>query len=60
VPFVALATVLVGESGPMIWHAKRSLPHILTAPGVGAKREREDEAVPVQHGSWYFLDAVWR
>jgi hypothetical protein len=53
-------SVLVGESGPMIWHANRSLFHILAAPGVGARGEREDEAVPVQHGSWYFLDAVWR
>jgi lysophospholipase L1-like esterase len=43
----------------MTWHAKAITTSYLTAPGAGAKGEREDEAAfPYTTASWYFLDAV--
>ena len=50
---------VVGESGPMTWHAKALQTSYLSAPGSGAKGQAEDEsAFPFTTTSWYFLDAV--
>ena len=56
---LAVSFHIAGESGPMTWHAKAITTSYLTAPGAGAKGEREDEsAFPYTTASWYFLDAV--
>jgi lysophospholipase L1-like esterase len=56
---LAVSFHIVGESGPMTWHAKALTTSYLTAPGAGAKGEREDEtAFRYTTASWYFLDAV--
>ena len=56
---LAVSFHVVGASGPMTWHAKALTTSYLTAPGAGAKGEREDEAAfPFTTTSWYFLDAV--
>jgi lysophospholipase L1-like esterase len=56
---LAVSFHVVGESGPMTWHAKALTTSYLTAPGAGAKGEREDEAAfSYTTASWYFLDAV--
>ncbi len=56
---LAVSFHVVGESGPMTWHAKALTTSYLTAPGAGVKGEREDEAAfPYTTASWYFLDAV--
>ena len=56
---LAVSFHIVGESGPMTWHAKALTTSYLTAPGAGTKGEREDEAAfRYTTASWYFLDAV--
>jgi len=56
---LAVSFHVVGESGPMTWHAKALTTSYLTAPGAGAKGQLEDEsAFPFTTTSWYFLDAV--
>ena len=56
---LAVSFHVVGESGPMTWHAKALTTSYLSAPGVGAKGQTEDEAAfPFTTTSWYFLDAV--
>ena len=56
---LAISFHVVGESGPMTWHAKALTTSYLTAPGAGAKGQLEDEsAFPFTTTSWYFLDAV--
>jgi lysophospholipase L1-like esterase len=56
---LAISFHVAGESGPMTWHAKALTTSFLTAPGVGAKGQLEDEsAFPFTTTSWYFLDAV--
>jgi len=56
---LAVSFHVVGESGPMTWHAKALTTSYLTAPGAGAKGESEDEhAFPFSTASWYFLDAL--
>ena len=56
---LAVSFHIVGESGPMTWHAKALTTSYLTAPGAGAQGKREDEAAfPYTTASWYFLDAV--
>jgi lysophospholipase L1-like esterase len=56
---LAVSFHVVGESGPMTWHAKALTTSYLTAPGAGSKGEVEDEpAFPFTTTSWYFLDAV--
>jgi hypothetical protein len=53
---LAVSFHVVGESGPMTWHAKAMTTSYLTAPGAGAKGEGEDEdAFPFSTASWYFL-----
>lgn len=50
---------VVGESGPMTWHAKALTTSFVTQPGAGMKGQAEDEAAfPFSTASWYFLDAV--
>jgi len=56
---LAVSFHIVGESGPMTWHAKALTTSYLTAPGAGSKGEQEDEAAfRYTTASWYFLDAV--
>ena len=58
-PKLAVSFHVVGESGPITWHAKALTTSYLTAPGAGAKGESEDEyAFPFGTASWYFLDAL--
>jgi len=50
---------VVGESGPMTWHAKGLQTSYVTAPGAGSLGELEHEAAyPNSTTSWYFLDAL--
>ena len=56
---LAVSFHVVGESGPMTWHAKALQTSYLSAPGAGSKGQAEDEAAfPFTTTSWYFLDAV--
>src|SRR4051812_26821542 len=56
---LAVSVHVVGESGPMTWHAKALATSYLTAPGAGSKGQATDEsAFPFTTTSWYFLDAV--
>jgi lysophospholipase L1-like esterase len=56
---LAVSFHVVGESGPMTWHAKALTTSYLTAPAAGSKGQIEDEsAFPFTTTSWYFLDAV--
>lgn len=56
---LAFSFHLVGESGPMTWHAKAMTTSYLTRPGAGPKGKIEDESpFPFTTTSWYFLDAV--
>jgi len=50
---------VVGESGPMTWHAKALQSSYVTWPGAGAKGNEEGEgAFPFATAAWYFLDAL--
>lgn len=56
---LAVSFHVVGESGPMTWHAKALQTSYLTAPAAGSKGAAEDEsAFPFTTTSWFFLDAV--
>jgi lysophospholipase L1-like esterase len=56
---LAVSFHVIGESGPMTWHAKALATSFVTAPGAGAKGASEDEAgFPYSTASWFFLDAV--
>jgi len=56
---LAVSLHVVGESGPMTWHAKALATSYLTAPGAGSKGQATDEsAFPFTTTSWYFLDAL--
>jgi lysophospholipase L1-like esterase len=56
---LAVSFHVVGESGPMTWHAKALTTSYLTAPGAGSRGKNEDEAAfPYSTASWFFLDAV--
>src|SRR5215469_5547696 len=56
---LAVSFRVVGESGPMTWHAKALTTSYVTPPGAGAKGREESEAsFPFPTTSWYFLDAV--
>lgn len=56
---LAVSFHIVGESGPMTWHAKALTTSYVTAPGAGSKGTSEDEA-PFLYttASWFFLDAI--
>jgi lysophospholipase L1-like esterase len=56
---LAVSFHVIGESGPMTWHAKALTTSFVTAPGAGAKGASEEEAsFPYSTASWFFLDAV--
>jgi lysophospholipase L1-like esterase len=56
---LAVSFHVVGETGPMTWHAKALQTSYVTAPGTGSKGKSEDEAAfPYSTSSWFFLDAV--
>jgi lysophospholipase L1-like esterase len=56
---LAVSFHIVGESGPLTWHAKAMQTSYLTMPGAGAQGHNESEAVfPLSTTSWYFLDAL--
>jgi lysophospholipase L1-like esterase len=55
---LAITFHVVGESGPMTWHAKALTTSYVTAPGVGAVAGDDEAAFPFSTASWYFLDAV--
>ena len=50
---------VVGETGPVTWHAKALQTSYVSPPGAGPLGAREDEgAYPNSTTSWYFLDAL--
>ncbi len=56
---LAVSFHVVGESGPMTWHAKGLTTSYVTEPGAGSRGANEDEAAfPYSTTSWYFLDAL--
>ena len=57
---LAISLHVVGQSGPMTWHAKGITTSYVTAPGAGsaAAAAEGDDAFPFATASWYFLDAV--
>ncbi len=57
---LAISLHVVGQSGPMTWHAKGITTSYVTAPGAGsaAAIAEDDDAFPFATASWYFLDAV--
>ena len=56
---LAVSFHVVGESGPMTWHAKALTTSYITAPGSGANGASEDEAAfAFATASWFFVDAV--
>ena len=56
---LAVSFHIVGESGPMTWHAKALTTSYLSAPGAGSRGNDETElAFPLSSTSWYFLDEV--
>jgi len=56
---MAVSFHVVGESGPMTWHAKGINTSYVSAPGAGARGAEEGEAAfPYSTASWFFLDAV--
>lgn len=56
---LTVSFTVVGESGPMTWHAKALQTSYVTAPGRGTVGHDESEtAFPFSTASWFFLDAV--
>jgi lysophospholipase L1-like esterase len=56
---LAVSFHLVGESGPMTWHAKAMQTSYLSRPHHGSHgAEDTSDAFPFTTTSWYFLDAV--
>jgi len=56
---LAVSFHVVGESGPMTWHAKALTTSYVTAPGAGSRGSDDGEsAFPMSTASWYFLDEV--
>ena len=56
---LAVSFHVLGESGPMTWHAKALQTSYLSAPGAGPQAKDEGEtAFPYSTASWYFLDEV--
>lgn len=50
---------VVGDSGPVTWHAKALQTSYISPPGAGALGELEDDsAFPSSTTSWFFLDAL--
>ncbi len=56
---LAVSFHVVGNSGPMTWHAKALQTSYVSAPKSGSLGQSEDEAAfPFSTASWFFLDAV--
>lgn len=56
---LAVSLHVVGESGPMTWHAKALTTSYVTAPGAGStSADEREQAFPASTTSWFFLDAV--
>lgn len=56
---LAVSFYVVGQSGPMSWHAKALQTSYLTYPGAISQTHAEDDAgFPLSVNSWFFLDAV--
>ncbi len=56
---LAVSFHVVGESGPMTWHAKALQTSYIAPPGSGPHSQQEGEsAFPYSTTSWYFLDEV--
>jgi lysophospholipase L1-like esterase len=56
---MAVSFHVVGESGPMTWHAKAVQTSYLSRPHAGSRgAEETSDAFPFTTTSWYFLDAV--
>ena len=56
---LAVSFHVVGESGPMTWHAKALQSSYVTWPGAGAKGHEEAEAsFPFATAAWFFVDAL--
>ncbi len=56
---LAVSLHVVGDSGPMTWHAKGLTTSYVTPPGAGAKGTSDGVTdFPFSTASWYFLDAV--
>jgi lysophospholipase L1-like esterase len=55
---LAVSFHVVGESGPMTWHAKALTTSYITPPGAGAKGDEDESAFLFSTASWYFLDAL--
>ena len=56
---LAISFHVVGESGPITWHAKALQTSYATFPGAGARGHRHSEdAFPSPMASWLFVDAL--
>lgn len=56
---LAVSFHVVGESGPMTWHAKAMATSYMGAPGSGPHGANESESAFIYPtASWFFLDAV--
>lgn len=56
---LAVSFHVIGQSGPMTWHAKALQTSYVSAPKSGDKAAEEGEGgFPYATASWFFLDAV--
>ncbi len=56
---LAVSLHVVGESGPMTWHAKALTTSYVSLPGSGARSAQDGEAgFPAATASWFFVDAL--
>jgi lysophospholipase L1-like esterase len=56
---LAVSFYVVGQSGPMSWHAKALQTSYLTYPrAISQAHAEHDAAFPLSTNSWFFLDAV--
>ena len=56
---LAISLHVVGDSGPITWHAKAVTTSYLTPPGSGSKGNTDGILdFPFSTASWYFIDAV--
>jgi lysophospholipase L1-like esterase len=56
---LAISFHVVGQTGPMTWHAKAMTTSYVTNQGAGSVGQAEDDAAfPTSTTSWYFIDAL--
>ncbi len=56
---LAVSLHVVGESGPMTWHAKALQTSYVGSPRTGARGKEDGEAsYPYATASWFFVDAL--